>query len=51
MLPKLPSSPPLRSGWLVDDAISTSAAAMLRDPLGFDLLVFDADAYSGLQTG
>ena len=35
----LPASPPLRSGWLVDDPISTSAAAMLRDPLGFDLLV------------
>ncbi len=47
----LPSSPPVRSGWLVDDPISTSAAAMLRDPLGFDLLVFDADVYNELPGG
>jgi hypothetical protein len=47
----VPTSPPVRSGWLVHDAISESAAAMLRDPLGFDLLVFDAEIYGGLEGG
>jgi hypothetical protein len=47
----LPSSPPQRSGWLVDDAISAPAASMLRDPLGFDLLVFDAAVYNELDGG
>jgi hypothetical protein len=47
----LPSSPPQRSGWLVDDPISAPAASMLRDPLGFDLLVFDADVYNSLEGG
>ena len=47
----LPASPPLRSGWLVDGPISTSAASMLRDPLGFDLLVVDAEVYGGLDGG
>ncbi len=47
----LPASPPQRSGWLVDSPISTSAATMLRDPLGFDLLVFDANVYNELEGG
>jgi len=46
-----PSSPPRRSGWLVDDPISASGASMLRDPLGFDVLVFDDDVYNSLAGG
>ena len=44
----LPGSPPQRSAWIVDGPISASAAAMLRDPLGFDLLVFDHTVYDKL---
>jgi hypothetical protein len=47
----LPSSQPVRSGWLVDDPISASAASMLRDPLGFDLLVFGTDVYNTVPGG
>jgi hypothetical protein len=47
----LPSSQPVRSGWLIDGPISTSAASMLRDPLGFDVLVFGADLYNTLPGG
>jgi hypothetical protein len=47
----LPGSPPQRSAWIVDGPISTSAAAMLRDPLGFDLLVFDHTVYDKLEGG
>ncbi len=45
----LPASPPQRSAWIVDGPISASAAAMLRDPLGFDLLVFDHAVYDKLD--
>jgi hypothetical protein len=42
-------SPPQRSGWVAESAISTSAAAMLRDPLGFDLVVLEPDVYNELE--
>jgi hypothetical protein len=47
----LPASLPQRSAWLIDGSISSSGAAMLRDPLGFDLLVFDHTVYDGLEGG
>jgi hypothetical protein len=47
----LPAALPQRSAWIVDGPISSSAAAMLRDPLGFDLLVFDHTVYDGLEGG
>ena len=45
----LPANPPQRSAWLSATPISSSAAAMLRDPLGFDLLVLDRDVYDSLD--
>jgi hypothetical protein len=47
----LPATPPQRSAWIVDGPISASGAAMLRDPLGFDLLVFDHSVYDTLEGG
>src|SRR5262249_43517713 len=47
----LPASPPLRSAWIADTALSAGGAGMLRDPLGFDLLVFDRAVYDTLAGG
>lgn len=48
----LPSSPPLRSAWLAaPTGLSAPAAAMLREPLGFDLLVFAQETYNDLEGG
>jgi hypothetical protein len=48
----MPNRPPLRSAWLAGSTgLSAPAAAMLREPLGFDLLVFDQDTYNGLEGG
>jgi hypothetical protein len=47
----LPATPPERSGWIVASPISTAGAGMLRDPLGFDLLVFDRAVYDTLEGG
>jgi hypothetical protein len=44
----VPSSPPQRSAWVTEGPISTPAAAMLRDPLRFDALVFDQAVYNTL---
>ncbi len=41
----IPSSPPQRSAWVTSNAISRPAAAMLRDPLGYDLIVVDRSLY------
>jgi hypothetical protein len=46
-----PASPAQRSAWIVESPISAPAAAMLRDPLGFDLLVFDPNVYDALSGG
>jgi uncharacterized protein DUF6049 len=47
----LPDAAPRRSAWLVSTPLSAPAAATLREPLGFDLLVFDQDVYNGLEGG
>lgn len=48
----LPDHPPVRSAWLVPDTgLSAAAGAMLREPLGFDLLVFGQDTYNQLEGG
>jgi hypothetical protein len=47
----LPATPPERSGWIVASPISAPGARMLRDPLGFDLLVFDRTVYDTLDGG
>lgn len=48
----LPDRLPVRSGWLVaDTGLSAAAGAMLREPLGFDLLVFERDTYNQLEGG
>jgi hypothetical protein len=47
----LPATPPERSGWIVASPISAAGAGMLRDPLGFDLLVFDRSVYDTLEGG
>ncbi len=44
----LPGAPARRSSWLVDDAVSTDAAVMLRN-LGFGMLVMSRDTYDGLE--
>jgi hypothetical protein len=47
----LPEAAPRRSAWLVSTPLSAPAAALLRQPLGYDLLVFDPDVYNGLEGG
>jgi hypothetical protein len=44
-----PDAPPQRSTWLVAEPLSAPAAAVLRDPLGYDLLVLDHELYDGLE--
>lgn len=44
-----PDAPPRRSTWLVTAPLSAPAAAVLRDPLGYDLLVLDQELYNGLE--
>lgn len=45
----LPDTPTRRAAWLTSDPVSTAAASMLRDPLGFRLLVLDQGVYSTLD--
>lgn len=47
----LPEAPPRRSAWLVSTPLSAPAAALLRQPLGYDLLVFDQAVYNDLEGG
>ena len=45
----LPQSPTRRAAWLVTEPLSAAAAAQLRDPLGFRLLLLDEAMYSSLE--
>ena len=42
-------APPVRAAWLVDEPVSTPAAALLREPLGYGALVFDRPTYGRLE--
>lgn len=45
----LATTPTQRTAWLATGPLSTAAAATLRDPLGFRLLVFDENTYRSLE--
>ncbi|HEU4840993.1 MAG TPA: hypothetical protein VFT09_06100, partial [Ilumatobacteraceae bacterium] len=47
----LPDTPPQRSGWLAARPLSAPAATLLREPLGYDLLVLGQDDYNSLEGG